>query len=175
MAAGCLVLAGRHELDALSTFVADRVGQGEGIVLVTVHHAPGLLREHMQAANVDPRHVTIIDARGETPHGIDPGQGVHLVPSPTLLELIALRARRLAQGHDQPRLVVDDCEGLAFHNPPAAVEEYVRYVCNTLALHLPVDFVRCNPSRLDPRLDAALDDILTQRTTWPTPTGAAAA
>jgi hypothetical protein len=169
------VLTGRQELDALAGFVADRVAHGEGIVLVTVHHAPRLLREHLRAAHVDASHVTLIDARGETPHDLDKAPDVHLVPSPTLLELIALRARKLAQRHDAPRLVVDDCEGLAFHNPPEAVEEYVRYVCNTLALHLPVDFVRCNPSRLDPRLDAVLDDLLTERTTWPAPSGAAAA
>lgn len=166
MAAGSLVLAGRQELDALSTFVADRVARGEGIVLVTVHHPPDTLRKHMQAARVDAQHVTLIDARGETPHDIDRGQGIHLIPSPTLLELIALRARKLAARHDSPRLVINDCEGLAFHNPPEAVEEYVRYVCNGLATHLPVDFVRCQPSRLDPRLDAVLDELL-ERTPWP--------
>lgn len=106
MVAGCLVLAGRQELDALATFVADRVRHGEGIVLVTVHHAPRTLREHLHAAHVDARHVTLIDARGETPHDLDKGHDVHLVPSPTLLELIALRARKLAQRHVSPRLIV---------------------------------------------------------------------
>ena len=167
MDAGCLVLAGRQELDALAAYVADRVGRGEGIVLVTVHHAPRTLRQHLHDAKVDTRHVTILDARGETPHDLDRHPDVHLVPSPTLLELIALRAQKLARRHDKPHLVVDDCEGLAFHNPPAAVEEYVRYVCSHVAPHLPVDFIRCAPSRLDARLDSVLDELLPRRTVWP--------
>jgi hypothetical protein len=174
MDAGCLVLAGRQELDALAAYIADRVRDGEGIVLVTVHHAPRTLRSHLHDAQVDPSHVTILDARGETPHDVDPQAGVHLVPSPTLLELIALRAQKLARHHDKPHLLVDDCEGLAFHNPPAAVEEYVRYLCTHVAPHLPVDFVRCMPSRLDPHLDAVLDELLAQRTTWPVQGSAAA-
>ena len=177
MEAGSLVLAGRHELDALASYVADRVRRGEGIVLVTVHHAPRTLRKHLHDAHVDPRHVTMIDARGETPHDLDAGSDVHLIPSPTLLELIALRAQKLARRHDKPHLVVDDCEGLAFHNPVGAVEEYVRYLCSHVAPQLPVDFIRCEPSRLDPRLDRVLDELLPRRTAWDAvgPVGDAAA
>lgn len=168
MDAGSLVLAGRQELDALAAYLADRVRQGEGIVLVTVHHPPSTLRDHLRKVGVDTSHVTILDARGETPHDLDPHEGVHLVPSPTLLELIALRAQKLARRHDKPHLVVDDCEGLAFHNPAGAVEEYVRYLCTHVAPQLPVDFVRCSPSRLDPRLDAVLDELLPRRLDWTT-------
>lgn len=166
MDAGSLVLAGRQELDALASFIADRVRRGEGIVLVTVHHAPRTLREHLGKAQVDMQHVTILDARGETPHDLDRHKDTHLVPSPTLLELIALRAQKLARKHDKPHLVVDDCEGLAFHNPVGAVEEYVRYLCSHVAPQLPVDFVRCSPSHLDPHLDAVLDELLPRRTNW---------
>jgi hypothetical protein len=169
MEAGSLVLAGRNELGALASFIADRVDHGEGIVLVTVHHAPSTLRHHLHDAHVDTQHVTLIDARGETPHDLDKQNDVHLVPSPTLLELIALRAQKLARRHDKPHLVVDDCEGLAFHNPAQAVEEYIRYVCTHVAPQLPVDFIRCEPSHLSPHLEAVLDDLLPRRTLWPSP------
>lgn len=165
MEPGSLVLPCRQEAHALATFIADRVRQGEGVVLVTVNHAPRLLREHLLAAGAPPQHVTLLDARGEVPHDMD--RDAHLVPSPTLLELIALRSRQLARKHDKPHLVVDDCEGLAFHNPVGAVEEYVRFMVHHVAPRLDLDFVRCDPSRLDPRLDAVLDELLPRRTDWP--------
>lgn len=172
MDACCLVLPDRREVDALAGYVADRIRRGEGIVLVTVHHAPRTLREHLQRLEVPHGHLSIVDARGE---GMAIHEdGVHFVPSPTLLELITLRARQLARKYDKPHVVVDDCEGLALHNPAPAVEEYVKYVADHVARPgLPVDFVRCEPSHLDPDLQRRLHRILPTETRWP-PSAAAA-
>ncbi len=166
MEARCLVLPDRDEVDALAGYVADRIRHGEGIVLVTVHHAPRTLREHLHRLDLPHGHLTILDARGEGT--MQREDGVHFIPSPTLLELIAVRAGKLARQHDRPHIVVDDCEGLALHNPAPAVEEYVKYVADHVARPgLPVDFVRCEPSHLEPDLQRRLHRLLPRETRWP--------
>ena len=149
MTVTAVVLPERARLAALTAYVKMLADGGESVVLVTFHDPAPVLKALLERAEVDLRHVVLIDALGDGPDR-EQHTGIHLMAAPTLLELVALRVQRIAKAHERPHVVISDCEGLSFHNEAKTVEEYLRYIVHHVAKpRLPFDFVRAEPSHLD--------------------------
>jgi KaiC/GvpD/RAD55 family RecA-like ATPase len=121
-----------HHADA-DLLVAQLQASGP-VVFVTADRPEALLLPALQAAGVDLSRLTIVDtvsALDGRPTANRPG--VLYVPSPTMLELLAMRIEQAAvRLGPQTRILIDSLTGLALYNGSAAVHAFLHYLANRL-------------------------------------------
>jgi KaiC/GvpD/RAD55 family RecA-like ATPase len=104
------------------------------VVLVTVDRPEAVLRPALEKAGTDTSRLTIIDtvsAVDGRPTASRPG--VLYVPSPTMLELLAMRIEQAAvRLGPQTRVVIDSLSALALYNGSSAVHSFIHYLANRL-------------------------------------------
>lgn len=122
--------------------------QEEGPVVFVAAERPARAWEPVwHEAGVDRARLHVVDAVAAM-NGRQPGPrspGVVFLPSPVMLEMMALRAEQLAQRHGAVRVVVDSLDTLVLYNGASAVQAFAHYLGSRLrALGVGADLVLCD-------------------------------
>ena len=130
-------------LDALVDHVRSIVAGGSPVLYLAADRPAGVLDEAFRSGGVPSGRVHFLDA--VTSLGTSPPQGaanVTFVPSPTMLEIIAMRLEQLAQRLGRPYVILDSLSTLALYAGPLPVQQFSHYVANRLrARGLKADFL----------------------------------
>lgn len=109
--------------------------QRDGPVLfVTADRSAASWAAEWVAAGVDPRNLVVIDAVSAM-NATQPARGPAnwtFLPSPAMLEMMAMRIGQLIQRHAPVRVVIDSLGALALHNGSEGVHEFAHYLGNRL-------------------------------------------
>ncbi len=119
---------------ALAAYVGKAQEEGCTVLVVTSDRPQRQLAEVLGAAGVDLQRVhfldvvTCMDGRPPVPAPLN----TMFLPSPTMLEMMAMRIEQIAGRLPSPLVLVDSLSTLAFYNGPAAVQEFSHYLANRL-------------------------------------------
>lgn len=106
------------------------------VLFVTADRPVGSWISTWAQASVDPARLFVIDAVSAM-NGQQPGPGAKAanatyLPSPAMLEMMALRIEQLIRRHAPVRVVIDSLNTLAMYNGAAAVQAFAHYLANRL-------------------------------------------
>jgi hypothetical protein len=146
-------------LDGLARHMAGLVASGHWVLLVTARTPGATLLRELPARGVDPARFIVVDVVS-LPETAPAGSGDRLltIPSPALLELLALRGEKVVWSRRQGRthIIVQDLNSFARYSPPAAIEQMARYVMQRVMPYTVVDFLLCPDLPVPKELVAAM-------------------
>ena len=148
-----LRMPGAARLDLLVKHVLGLCRSGETVLLVTSNQPASVLLGRLDQAGVDRHLVYVVDTLGDSPGIRTHDERMHVVPSPSMLELIGVRVKRILRRHPgRVRIIVNDCDTFALYNPPRTLQEYLRFVLHRWSDGLDIDFVVQQETSMDPDL-----------------------
>lgn len=104
------------------------------VVFVTADRTVASWTADWAAASVDLQRMHVIDAVSAM-NGTQPARGptnAHFLPSPAMLEMMALRIEQLIRRHAPVRVIIDSLDALALYNGVPAVQAFGHYLANRL-------------------------------------------
>jgi hypothetical protein len=151
----------QHQLDALAGHVKALQAADRSVLVITTHHTAQVLLRRFTDRGVDPKRLFIVDAVGSQSGVLASSDPDHLmyISGPDQLELMALRAAKVirAKAERTPHVLVCTVNSFALYNKPAALEELMLYVVQSLMRPRAfLDFLVEEGRPLDPGLSTAL-------------------
>ncbi len=138
-----LIPQGSHVV-AIARHVRRLQEGGRRVLYVTADRTHPMLEKAFAGHGVDTAQLRFLDAAGQP--GSQEGDVAAIVPSPSMLELLAMRCEQLIyQVGPEVHVVVDSLNALVGHNDSDAVEAFTQYMARRLRLlGVPGDFVLFN-------------------------------
>lgn len=140
-----LVPSGGSHVAAMADHVRALQDAGRYVLFITTDRPYAVLERAFGQAGVDLERIHFLDTvshlDGSAP--IDRPDNAHFLASPTMLEMVAMRAEQLANRlGDGVHVVLDSLNTLALYNGISPVQEFAHYLANRLRTYgLPGDFV----------------------------------
>lgn len=140
-----IVPTGRGHVRSLGLFIRKLQNDGRTIVFVSADRPYAGLVQTLQAEGVDTAAMHFIDTvsslNGAAPSHRPPN--ATFLPSPTMLEMLAMRVEQIAQRMGgNAHVVLDSLDTLSLYNGVNPVQEFSHYLANRLrAQGVPGDFV----------------------------------
>ena len=121
---------------ALAQQVRARQGTAGTVLYLAADRPSGMLRAAFAKAGVAMDRIHFLDAvtglDGKIP---ERGPDVTYVPSPTMLEMLAMRLEQLVGKLSRPHIIVDSLTALALYSGSGPVQQFSHYVGNRMRSH----------------------------------------
>jgi len=128
-----IVAPAERPLEALAAHVRALQREPRPLLYLAADRPYRTLAAAFHAAGIDTSQIHFLDAvssiDGKAP---DREANVTFVPSPTMLEMMAMRLEQLASRLGSPHVIIDSLSTLALYSGPGPVQQFSHYVANRL-------------------------------------------